>query len=495
MNRLVTALLLISIGCHGDSEETCHASQREKCSEETDHRFTRYSRDANEKWAHYIAKIDEAMSAYKPCAPEKCSCHYHLIKKDLSVFKDGISKETVQSAKERGTFYQIIDHELYRQEDCMFPSRCSGVEHFILKIIDKLPDMELVVNTRDWPQIHHAYGSTVPVFSFNIGLYSRMLVKSRPVEIFHRRTSTGDIYKNCPDWWIFDRRTNTSEPKAASKGWRGQIALKSVTHDSPLPGPSACALLPPLHVINPLYQHSHTTDEYLDITYPAWTFWEGGPAISLYPTGLGRWDLHRTALAAASKKWPWAVKKDQAFFRGSRTSSERDPLVYLSRDSPDLVDAQYTKNQAWKSDARCHSADVRICSLLMGVRRRGPGSSLLSLLFGGALGAGSLGLSALAALAALVVLRHGRCLLLLRKQQLLELGKGVSHVLGSPRDGAEFLGLALAWSCTRTSKRRSTVARQPCSTLLFSALTGKPHVVSVPGHCCLLLVFLLFITL
>ncbi|KAG0727759.1 hypothetical protein GWK47_033981 [Chionoecetes opilio] len=51
----------------------------------------------------------------------------------------------------------------------------------------------------------------------DMGLYSRMLVKSRPVEIFHRRTSTGLIYKNCPDWWIFDRRTNTSEPKAASK--------------------------------------------------------------------------------------------------------------------------------------------------------------------------------------------------------------------------------------------------------------------------------------
>ena len=27
--------------------------------------------------------------------------------------------------------------------------------------------------------------------------------------------------------------------------------------------------------------------------YPAWTFWEGGPAISLYPTGLGRWDVQR----------------------------------------------------------------------------------------------------------------------------------------------------------------------------------------------------------
>ena len=38
-------------------------------------------------------------------------------------------------------------------------------------------------------------------------------------------------------------------------------------------------------------------------------------------------------------------------FRGSRTSDERDPLVLLSRRRPDLVDAQYTKNQAWKSEA------------------------------------------------------------------------------------------------------------------------------------------------
>lgn len=41
---------------------------------------------------------------------------------------------------------------------------------------------------------------------------------------------------------------------------------------------------------------------------------------------------------------------DKGFFRGSRTSEDRDPLVMLSREEPDLVDAQYTKNQAWKSD-------------------------------------------------------------------------------------------------------------------------------------------------
>ena len=28
-----------------------------------------------------------------------------------------------------------------------------------------------------------------------------------------------------------------------------------------------------------------------DIMYPAWTFWEGGPAVwPIYPNGLGRWD-------------------------------------------------------------------------------------------------------------------------------------------------------------------------------------------------------------
>ena len=83
--------------------------------------------------------------------------------------------------------------------------------------------------------------------------------------------------------------------------------------------------------------------------YPAWAFWCGGPAISLYPTGLGRWDQHRDSLAKAARQTPWQSKQDLAMFRGSRTSSERDPLVRLSRECPHMVDARYTKNQAWKS--------------------------------------------------------------------------------------------------------------------------------------------------
>ena len=54
---------------------------------------------------------------------------------------------------------------------------------------------------------------------------------------------------------------------------------------------------------------------------------------------------------SAAAKWPWEKKVAKAFFIGSRTSAERDPLIRLSLAEPNLVDAQYTKNQAWKSSA------------------------------------------------------------------------------------------------------------------------------------------------
>ena len=98
----------------------------------------------------------------------------------------------------------------------------------------------------------------------------------------------------------------------------------------------------------PVFSFSKTS-QYLDIMYPVWAFWCGGPAISLYPRGLGRWDEHRESLGQAAEAWPWEEKLDLAMFRGSRTSAERDPLIMLSRQCPSIVDAQYTKNQAWKS--------------------------------------------------------------------------------------------------------------------------------------------------
>lgn len=182
---------------------------------------------------------------------------------DLAPFSAGISREAVNAVAPRGTKYQFIDGRMYRQRDCMFPSRCSGVEHFLKPLLKKLPkNIELIINVRDWPQINGNWGQPQgPVFSFS------------------------------------------------------------------------------------------KTREYLDIMYPNWSFWEGGPAIKLYPSGLGRWDLHRESMVEAANAFPWDKKRQLGFFRGSRTSSERDSLVLYSRSAPDQVDAQYTKNQAWKSPA------------------------------------------------------------------------------------------------------------------------------------------------
>jgi protein glucosyltransferase len=211
-----------------------------------------------------IEKAEQKFAKHKLNGCKSCDCYNHQIDIDLSIWKDGIDTESYKLATEvaRPTIYQIRNHKLYRNENCFFPARCQGVEHFFLEIIHELPDMDFVVNVRDWPQSPSKWGNKpkMPVFSF-------------------------------------------------SK--------------------------------QPSFHH--------DIMYPAWTFWEGGPAVwPLYPTGLGRWDKMKSELLKEGKKYPWSKKEEVFFFRGSRTSDERDPLVKLSRARPDLGDASYTKNQAYK---------------------------------------------------------------------------------------------------------------------------------------------------
>lgn len=41
------------------------------------------------------------------------------------------------------------------------------MEHFILEVIDRLPDMEMVVNVRDYPQVPSWVEPMLPVFSFS----------------------------------------------------------------------------------------------------------------------------------------------------------------------------------------------------------------------------------------------------------------------------------------------------------------------------------------
>nr|XP_002126603.1 protein O-glucosyltransferase 1 [Ciona intestinalis] len=213
-------------------------------------------------WQVYLDAISEAAANYTSCGGN-CTCHSDVITSDLKLWRErgGITNEDMKRGLERSVHYQIIDHKLYRQDKCMFPSRCSGIEHFILEIINDLPDMELGINVHDWPQVMKHSPYPMPILSF-----------------------------------------------------------------------------------------SKVAKEHQDIMYPAWTFWAGGPAVwPIYRNGLGRWDLMRKDLKKKDNEFPWEKKQNIGFFRGSRTSSERDPLVLLSRENPDLVDAQYTKNQAWKS--------------------------------------------------------------------------------------------------------------------------------------------------
>ncbi|KAH8357250.1 hypothetical protein KR084_012129, partial [Drosophila pseudotakahashii] len=204
----------------------------------------------------FVPHILKALEFYRPCEPgdPKCLCHAETIRKDLEPYVGkGITPEMMAQSERLGTFYQIIRGRIYRQENCSNPKRCADVEDLLLDIVGDLPDLEFVLNVRDWPQVHFLSGLSGPVFSYS------------------------------------------------------------------------------------------TTDLHLDIMYPAWSFWTTkGPILQHYPHGLGRWDWMRQHLAARAAKLPWNAKRPMGFFRGSRSSPERDNLVRLSRRCPDLVDAQYT---------------------------------------------------------------------------------------------------------------------------------------------------------
>lgn len=48
-----------------------------------------------------------ALDKYAPCQKANCSCHKDVLYKDLSPFKDGITKEQFNSAQGKGTKYQV----------------------------------------------------------------------------------------------------------------------------------------------------------------------------------------------------------------------------------------------------------------------------------------------------------------------------------------------------------------------------------------------------
>jgi len=257
-------------GCSSTINSDCNQVE----SESNNHLQHEKQKYLNPAWQPFLDSISRAEQEYDAVSSKSCYrdlttdctlCHDNVIINDLAPFQDagGISKAMMEAASQikRITKYQIINHKLYRSENCMFPFRCKGIEYFLKSLLSELPDTEFYLNCRDWPMAsRYLSKEPIPVFSFS------------------------------------------------------------------------------------------KTSEYWDIMYPAWTFWEGGPALDIFPTGLGRWDKYITSLTTQANKYPWSKKLDKGFFRGSRTSAERDPLILLSRQNPDIIDAQFTKNQAWRSD-------------------------------------------------------------------------------------------------------------------------------------------------
>lgn len=69
-----------------------------------------------------------------------CPLHYKIVRRchcySLTMSQRSIYKNVLKNVKTR-SFYL----------------RCSGNEHFILKIINQLPDMEFIINCHDWPKV------------------------------------------------------------------------------------------------------------------------------------------------------------------------------------------------------------------------------------------------------------------------------------------------------------------------------------------------------
>ena len=112
-------------------------------------------------YSEYLNTIQKQWELY-PLEEERgsgeCAPHYDaVIENDLKVWKEshGISHTEFDESKSFGVHYKIINHTLYRQRQCMFDQRCRGVEHFILEIIKELPNMEIIINIFDNPQVSY----------------------------------------------------------------------------------------------------------------------------------------------------------------------------------------------------------------------------------------------------------------------------------------------------------------------------------------------------
>ncbi|XP_024621321.1 protein O-glucosyltransferase 1 isoform X2 [Neophocaena asiaeorientalis asiaeorientalis] len=127
-------------------------------------------KESGSKWKVFIDQINRALEIYEPCSSQNCSCYHGVIEEDLTAFRGGISRKMMAEVVRRklGTHYQIIKNRLYRENDCMFPSRhqstmisCILLGHFgkedplfgqyILPVLDGGTSSEKTWSAAQWP--------------------------------------------------------------------------------------------------------------------------------------------------------------------------------------------------------------------------------------------------------------------------------------------------------------------------------------------------------
>ncbi len=63
--------------------------------------------------------------------------------------------EETRQVSPNAVTYQIVDGQVYRNSTprCLFPARCKGVEHFLLRVATHLRGrhVEFVINNHDYP--------------------------------------------------------------------------------------------------------------------------------------------------------------------------------------------------------------------------------------------------------------------------------------------------------------------------------------------------------
>lgn len=165
---------------------------------------------------------------------------------------------------------------------CIVIFRCSGVEHFILEVIDRLPNLEMVVNVRDYPQVPKWAEPTLPVFSFSKVRHQHPMRASMSI------TSTQLVWLHltCAD----TRLSGHHVPSVDLLGGR------------------ACCVAHISHWTGPVGSHEGWLENVRGSHACGST--AGASVLVFYIM---------CCCGSSAARWPWEKKESKGFFRGSRS--------------------------------------------------------------------------------------------------------------------------------------------------------------------------------